>query len=104
MRKNRLNRRAGEDRREWNPMDGIANMADVMLVLAVGIMLALVINWNVDIGPSTQIDTTQALEISEDEMEQAGEEESPQEGDQLQEMGKVYYDAETGKYYIMSSE
>ncbi len=33
-----------------NPMDGLANLADVMLILAVGIMLALVINWNVDIG------------------------------------------------------
>ncbi|MDR0916853.1 MAG: DUF2149 domain-containing protein [Oscillospiraceae bacterium] len=43
-------RRAGADD-ELNPMDGVTNLADVMLVLAVGIMLALVINWNIDISP-----------------------------------------------------
>ena len=30
-----------------NPMDGVSNMSDAMLVLAVGIMLALVINWKI---------------------------------------------------------
>jgi hypothetical protein len=33
-----------------NPIDGAANLADIMLVLACGLMLALIINWNVDIG------------------------------------------------------
>ena len=32
---------------EANPMDGVSNMSDAMLVLAVGIMLALVINWKI---------------------------------------------------------
>ncbi|MDD3400812.1 MAG: DUF2149 domain-containing protein [Eubacteriales bacterium] len=38
-----------KDDEEPNPMEGVANMADVMLVLAVGIMLALIINWRVDL-------------------------------------------------------
>ena len=37
-----------------NPMDSIGNLADAMLVLAVGIMLALIINWNVDISSAGQ--------------------------------------------------
>jgi hypothetical protein len=40
----RLN--VGED---INPLDGLINLADVMLVLAWGLMLALIIAWNIDI-------------------------------------------------------
>ncbi|MDO4544188.1 MAG: DUF2149 domain-containing protein [Clostridia bacterium] len=42
------------DEEEPNPMEGAANMADVMLVLAVGIMLALIINWKVDLTSPQQ--------------------------------------------------
>ena len=48
----RGNRFAGGE--EVNPMDGVANLADVMLVLAVGIMLALVMAWNVDFTGSAE--------------------------------------------------
>ena len=41
--------RSRSDDAPVNPMDSISNLADAMLVLAVGIMLALIINWNVDI-------------------------------------------------------
>ena len=42
--------RSRSDDAPVNPMDSISNLADAMLVLAVGIMLALIINWNVDIS------------------------------------------------------
>ena len=32
-----------------NPMEGLGNLADAMLVLAVGIMLALILNWKLDV-------------------------------------------------------
>ena len=32
-----------------NPMSYISNLSDVMLILAVGIMLALILHWNVEI-------------------------------------------------------
>ena len=32
-----------------NPMNGVSNMSDSMLVLTVGVMLALVIKWKVDL-------------------------------------------------------
>ncbi|MBQ5581590.1 MAG: DUF2149 domain-containing protein [Clostridia bacterium] len=35
---------------EGSPMESIANIVDVMLVFACGLLLALVTVWNVDIG------------------------------------------------------
>ena len=67
--KNRLNRNLIDSVDDsGTPMDGVSNMSDAMLVLAVGIMLALVINWKIDIkevyigndvmiGPNTTITT-----------------------------------------------
>lgn len=86
-----------------NPMDGVANMADAMLILAVGIMLALIINWKVDITtiPYTDAETDKStVEIDEDEMKPA---ESDVNKDDMKELGAIYYDAETGKYYIVEN-
>ena len=52
--------RSRSDDAPVNPMDSISNLADAMLVLAVGIMLALIINWNVDISSAGQTADTPA--------------------------------------------
>ncbi len=87
-----------------NPMDGVGNMADTMLVLAVGIMLALVINWNVDLKlPDSIVEMEKAKQVNEEDIdkkditEQAGEQ-------GLSEMGTVYKDPETGKMYMITEE
>ncbi|MGP1441965.1 MAG: DUF2149 domain-containing protein [Anaerovoracaceae bacterium] len=92
---------------ETNPMDGLSNLADVMLVLAVGIMLALIINWNVDIStPMTKeqvkqsVDTTDALEFSKDQLQQMSGDDEISDQD-LTQLGSVYYDEKSGKYYIV---
>lgn len=92
---------------ETNPMDGLSNLADVMLVLAVGIMLALIINWNVDIStPMTKeqvkqsVDTTDALEFSKDQLQQMSGDDEIRDQD-LTQLGSVYYDEKSGKYYIV---
>ena len=36
----------------FNPMEGMSNLADCMLVLACGLMLALVMYWNLDVAPA----------------------------------------------------
>ena len=41
-----------------NPMDGLGNLADAMLVLAVGIMLALVLNWKLDLTAVSSVPHT----------------------------------------------
>jgi hypothetical protein len=78
-----------------NPLDGIANMADLMLVLAVGIMVALVMNWNVNISSVNDLEELNNAEyLNGDQVKQ----ETGSEG--LEKKGVVYMDPETGKYYI----
>lgn len=79
-------------------MDGVANMADVMLVLAVGIMLALIINWNVSLKPSgegTGNSASQQLPIEDSQTDYI----EPQ--DEGQQVGTVYRRADGSLYYIM---
>ena len=89
-----------------NPLDSVANLADVMLVLVVGFMLALIINWNLDVGAIAQLQ--QDDQIPENSLEFDGEylEEIDTDSDdidskEMEKLGSVYYDEETGMYYII---
>ena len=97
-------RRLRRQETEVNPMDGVANLADAMLVLAVGIMLALILNWNVDISAvrgQADPETEEALTFTEEDLTQS----EAQEGQgELKKLGAVYYDPETGRYYIIEEE
>ncbi|MDR1328457.1 MAG: DUF2149 domain-containing protein [Oscillospiraceae bacterium] len=86
-----------------DPMAGLSNLADVMLVLACGLMLALVINWNVDIAPKTDGgDNAAAEEIQE--VEFGGDEGEALDADaELEELGAVYRDPATGKLYLVKN-
>ena len=87
-----------------NPMDSISNLADAMLVLAVGIMLALIINWNVDISSAGQTAPADpAISFVQDDLTESQSSAGTIEDD-LTEMGKVYYDKETGTYYIVENQ
>lgn len=77
-----------------NPMEGTSNLADAMLVLAVGIMLALIMNWNVDLTDVVDMEELDAESLSEEEVEAVEQDQA------LQEKGVVYQDPDTGKYYI----
>ena len=97
-------RRLRRQEAEVNPMDGVANLADAMLVLAVGIMLALILNWNVDISAvrgDTSLETEEALSFTEEDMTQT---ESLEGQGELEKLGAVYYDPATGLYYIIEEE
>ena len=88
-----------------NPMDSVSNLADAMLVLAVGIMLALIINWTVDISAGTTdktASTDPAISFEQDDLTESQDDAKTIEGD-LTEMGKVYYDQQTGTYYIVEN-
>lgn len=74
-------------------------MADAMLVFACGILLALIISWNVEIserGEISQQGTKYEVENIGQQAEQAIAPDT-----ELEEMGKVYRDPETGKYYVI---
>lgn len=94
---------AGED---INPMDGVANLADVMLVFACGLMLALITYWNVDVASTTAptVDVAPAVEIQEDISSADGSEEQSPDQEGLERYGMVYRDPVTGKFYIMQEE
>lgn len=87
-------RRQFHNEEDVNPMEGTSNLADAMLVLAVGIMLALIMNWNVDLTDVVDMEELDAESLSEEEVEVVEQDQA------LQEKGVVYQDPDTGKYYI----
>lgn len=85
---------------DFSPMEGVGNMADAMLVFACGILLALIISWNVDISERGEISTNNYNKYEVNSIEE-GEAEAIDPAEGLEEMGKVYRDPDTGKYYVI---
>ncbi|MDD3652573.1 MAG: DUF2149 domain-containing protein [Desulfotomaculaceae bacterium] len=90
---------------EVNPLDGAINIVDAMLVFACGLMLSLVMHWNVDLGQIGERvnlnrgqEVTQTPEIREDLIETQGE------GKLYERMGTVYKDPDTGQLFMLTSE
>ncbi len=88
---------------EVDPMEGVTNMADVMLVFACGLMLALAVYWNIDLGPiGDRVDleqgqeVTDSLELRDDLIETLGQ------GERYEKMGTVYKDPRTGKLFMLT--
>jgi len=110
MRRNKRGRRSFDDGGDINPMDGLSNLSDAMLILAVGIMLALILYWNVDwAGESSSVseesnreglDLENATEFSSDDLENVSSDETVS-GDDMTQLGTVYYDEQTGTYYLI---
>ena len=95
------------DEAEANPMDGLANLADAMLVLAVGIMLALILNWQLDISETGTVSGNGGggfggtpMSISAEDMADAGAQAVNEED--LIRIGALYYDEASGAYYAIS--
>lgn len=88
-----------ENGEDLDPMSYISNLSDVMMLLAVGIMLALIMHWNVPLntaGEAVDTEAQTAVEFSEDDLETAAE--LPE---NMEKTGEVFYDPETGSYYIV---
>ena len=90
--------RSQKPREEVDPMSSMGNMGDIMLVFACGLMVALVVAWNVDLSKFTQVQMGE--EIDQNAVTQASNQPGG-EGNSYLEMGKVYQDPETGKYYLV---
>lgn len=95
MKSSRLSRSATSPflESEGSPMESIANIVDVMLVFACGLLLALVTVWNVDIGldrPDNMYEVSDVVEESQNVQK-----------DSLVEAGKVYKDPDTGNLYFV---
>ena len=83
---------------EVDPMSSMSNIGDVMLVFACGLMTALVLAWNVDLGQFTQVEMGE--EIDQSQVNQVAEQ-LYGEGNAFVEKGTVYQDPVTGKYYLV---
>ena len=83
---------------EVNPMEGIANLADVMLVFACGLMVSIILFWNVNLSDVTDV-------ISKDQLSEVEDAEQVLEDGKLssalESKGVAYEDSETGKMYII---
>ena len=77
---------------EVDAMAGVANLADVMLVFACGLMAAVILNWNVDLS-KTRVEILQREQMQEldnaEEMEQ-----DIQSSSSFEQKGTVYEDAQ----------
>lgn len=111
MIKSKFNNRRFNDfeREDVNPMDGVANMTDVMLVIAVGIMLALVVAWNVDLNKLSEekLINPEELSVLEEDADGItpdleGLESIKELG--LTEAGTVYRDSDGNLYIIEADE
>ena len=85
---------------DFSPMEGVGNMADAMLVFACGLLLALIISWNVDVSETGEIQQQPQVKY---EVENIGDtiEEDADVTENLKDMGRVYQDPATGKYYVV---
>lgn len=90
----RRQREMGED---VNPSAYLVNLADCMLVLACGFMVAMIVYWNIDIGrvEELQKETLEEVDPTEilDEIQSGGS--------YYVEAGKVYQDPNTGQLWMV---
>lgn len=87
-----------------DPMQSVANMVDCMLVLACGLMLALVMSHNLDFAPAMEeVVADSDLEQIEQDIEQ-GNAAFDSSGSGYEELGVVYRDPDTGKMYMLKQD
>ena len=90
--------RRGSGGEDVDPMSSMSNIGDCMLVFACGLMVALVMAWNVDLAQFQQVEADQ--ELSQDQVSEITEQ-LYGEGNAFIEKGKVYQDPQTGQYYLV---
>lgn len=87
---------------EADPMAGIANLVDVMLVFACALIIALLVYWNLDIPDIREIQ--QRKEITDVEDMDKITQNIDSDETAYKELGSVYEDPETGKSYLVVEE
>lgn len=105
-----LGKRSFSDHEDVNPMNYMSNLSDAMLVLAVGIMLAVVVAWNVDISttaPNASVNMSEVEQLQDEVLEmdvtnQNSDNAVSVDDFGLMEYGTVYMD-EQGNLYVIPS-
>lgn len=94
---------------EEDPMAGTSNLVDAMLVIAVGLLIFVVMSWNMQSVVFNDNNHEQAIdqnspdvtEVSEGQVLNETPENSSSSGQGYTEMGKVYKDPSTGKLIMV---
>ncbi|MGI5920887.1 MAG: DUF2149 domain-containing protein [Syntrophomonadaceae bacterium] len=90
---------------EVNPLEGAINIVDAMLVFACGLMLALVIRYDVNLAQAgSRVNITPGKEISRDTEIRKDLVETQGEGRLYEKMGTVYKDPKTGKMFMLTDK
>lgn len=99
----RRRRRYNTLNEEVSPLEGAINIVDAMLVFACGLMLSLVIRWNVDlVQPGNRIDVQKGQEVTENTNIREDLTKSEGKGQLYEKMGTVYKDPHTGKLFLLT--
>ena len=110
----KLNRKTAFEEDEEDPMTGVANLVDAMLVIAVGLLVFLVISWNMQaivfndsVTPQERQDAINAMkqvtEIDQGQQLNQTPDVSNSSGEGYAELGKVYKDPSTGKLIMIEN-
>ena len=110
----KLNRKTTFEEEEEDPMTGVANLVDAMLVIAVGLLVFLVISWNMQaivfndsVTPQERQDAINAMkqvtEIDQGQHLNQTPDVSNSSGEGYAELGKVYKDSNTGKLIMIEN-
>ena len=84
-------------------MEGVVNIVDAMLVFACGLMLALAVYWNIDLGPvGERINVSRGREVTEAPKIREDLIETRDRGKLYQKIGTVYKDPETGQLFMLT--
>ena len=86
-------------REDVDPMTSMSGIGDVMLVFACGLMMALIVAWNVNLNDISQVELGEEIEDVQDFEGVEGGGNST-----YVEKGTVYQDQATGEYYLMQEE
>ena len=92
--------RRRKPKEDVDPLSSLANIGDIMLVFACGLMVALIMAWNIDLNV-TKLDQTTKTEVEEmttieDLLSGAGQ--------SYIERGTAYQDPVTGDWYVVEQE
>ncbi|OBR90757.1 hypothetical protein CLRAG_34050 [Clostridium ragsdalei P11] len=90
---------------EVDPLQGVINIVDAMLVFACGLMLSLIMHWNVDLDqPKEHINLNKGKDVTQNQNIRRDLKESKQKGKLYKKMGSVYKDPATGKLFMISDK
>jgi hypothetical protein len=100
-----LRSRRRRETEEVSPLEGAINIVDAMLVFACGLMLSLIIYWNVDLGQAEErIELNPTQEVTQDPNIQNDLIETQGQGELYEKMGTVYKDPQTGKLFMLTDQ